>query len=43
MKITTAIHRVGNDSRVNSYLVEEGGQITIVDAALSGMYDDTAA
>ena len=40
MKIAPAIHRVGNDSIVNSYLVEDGGGVTIVDAAVPGLYDD---
>ena len=40
MKVAPGLHRVGKDSIVNSYLVDEGGQITIVDAALSGLYDD---
>jgi len=39
MKIAPGLHRVGNDSIVNSYLVEEGGQVTIVDAAVPGLYN----
>jgi glyoxylase-like metal-dependent hydrolase (beta-lactamase superfamily II) len=39
MKIAPGLHRVGKDSIINSYLVEEGGQITIVDAAVPGLYN----
>jgi glyoxylase-like metal-dependent hydrolase (beta-lactamase superfamily II) len=40
VKIAPGLHRVGKDSIVNSYLIEDGGQVTIVDAALPGLYDD---
>jgi glyoxylase-like metal-dependent hydrolase (beta-lactamase superfamily II) len=40
MEVAPGIHRIGSDSKVNSYLVEETGRITIVDAALSGLYRD---
>lgn len=42
MKIAPGLHRVGKDSIVNSYLVEEAGQVTIVDAAVPGLYNDLA-
>jgi glyoxylase-like metal-dependent hydrolase (beta-lactamase superfamily II) len=32
MQVASRIHRVGGDSRVNSYLVEDGGEVTIIDA-----------
>jgi glyoxylase-like metal-dependent hydrolase (beta-lactamase superfamily II) len=32
MEVASRIRRVGSDSIVNSYLVEEGGEVTIVDA-----------
>lgn len=40
MKIAPSIHRIGEDSRVNSYLLEESGEVTIIDAAMPGFYDD---
>lgn len=40
MKIADRIHRIGEDSRVNAYLVEEAGEVTIIDAAMPGYYDD---
>ncbi len=43
MEIAKGIHRVGPDSIVNSYLVEEGGEVTIVDAGLSGLWSGLAA
>jgi glyoxylase-like metal-dependent hydrolase (beta-lactamase superfamily II) len=39
-KIAPGIHRIGTDSRVNSYLLEEGGQVTLIDAAMPGYYGD---
>lgn len=38
MEIARSLHRVGRDSIVNSYLVEEGGEVTIVDAGVSGLW-----
>jgi hypothetical protein len=40
MEIAQGIHRIGDKSIINAYLVEEGGQVTIVDAALAGPYRD---
>ena len=40
MKIAPGIHRVGDRSIVNSYLVEEAGEVTIIDAGLPGYYRD---
>jgi len=40
MKIADHIHRIGSDSAVNAYLLEEGGEVTIIDAAMPGYYDD---
>lgn len=34
------MHRIGTRSDVNSYLVEDGGSVTIIDAAVPGYYDD---
>jgi glyoxylase-like metal-dependent hydrolase (beta-lactamase superfamily II) len=38
MRVAPGIHRIGGDSRVNSYLLEEGGSVTIIDAGLPGFY-----
>ena len=40
MKIAPGIHRIGSDSRVNAYLLEEAGEVTIIDAAMPGYYDE---
>ena len=37
MKIAPGLHRVGPD-KVNSYLVEEGGRVTVIDAAMPGFW-----
>ena len=39
MKITTGIHRIGS-GLVNAYLVEENGEVTIIDAGLPGYWRD---
>jgi len=40
VKIAESIHRLGRDSIVNSYLVEDAGAVTIIDAGLPGLYND---
>jgi glyoxylase-like metal-dependent hydrolase (beta-lactamase superfamily II) len=40
MRITPGIHRIGPYSIVNAYLVEESGEVTIVDAGVPGYFDD---
>jgi glyoxylase-like metal-dependent hydrolase (beta-lactamase superfamily II) len=40
VKIGRSIHRLGKDSIVNSYLVEDGGEVTIIDAGVPGLYGD---
>jgi glyoxylase-like metal-dependent hydrolase (beta-lactamase superfamily II) len=40
MEIAPRIHRIGDQGIVNSYLVEESGAVTIVDAGLAGLYRD---
>ena len=40
MKIAPSIHRIGTNSMINSYLVEEAGQVTIIDAGVPGYYGD---
>jgi glyoxylase-like metal-dependent hydrolase (beta-lactamase superfamily II) len=42
MKLAPSLHRLGS-SLVNSYLVEEAGQVTIVDAGLPGYWGDLPA
>jgi glyoxylase-like metal-dependent hydrolase (beta-lactamase superfamily II) len=42
MQIASGIHRIGSKSMVNAYLVEEAGQVTIVDAGVSGLYRELA-
>jgi glyoxylase-like metal-dependent hydrolase (beta-lactamase superfamily II) len=42
MQLAPSLHRVGTD-RVNCYLVEEGGEVTIVDAGVPGYYADLLA
>ena len=42
MKITTGIHRLGA-GLVNAYLVEENGEVTIIDAGLPGYWADLPA
>jgi glyoxylase-like metal-dependent hydrolase (beta-lactamase superfamily II) len=39
MKLAPSLHRLGS-SLVNSYLVDEGGLVTIVDAGLPGYWND---
>jgi len=40
MEVAPRIHRIGDQGIVNSYLVEESGQVTIVDAGIAGLYRD---
>ncbi len=42
MKIAPSIHRIGTNSIINAYLVEEAGGVTIIDAGISGYYTDIA-
>ena len=39
MKIAPSLHRIGNDI-VAAYLVEENGQLTLIDAGVSGQWSD---
>jgi glyoxylase-like metal-dependent hydrolase (beta-lactamase superfamily II) len=43
MEIAPRIRRVGGDSIVNSYLVEESGEVTIVDAGVPGLWAGLAS
>jgi len=40
MRIAPGIHRVGSQSMINAYLVEEAGGVTVVDAGVAGLYRD---
>ena len=40
MRIAPNIHRIGSQSIVNAYLVEEAGEVTIIDAGVPGYYGD---
>jgi glyoxylase-like metal-dependent hydrolase (beta-lactamase superfamily II) len=40
VKIAPGIHRRGDRSIVNSYLVEDSGEVTIIDAGVPGFYRD---
>src|SRR6187455_2363387 len=38
MELAPGIRRVGSNSLVNSYLLEEGGEVTIIDAGVPGLW-----
>src|SRR5215469_5522539 len=40
MRIVPGIHRIGDNSMINAYLVEQDGEVTIVDAGVPGFYKD---
>jgi glyoxylase-like metal-dependent hydrolase (beta-lactamase superfamily II) len=40
MRIAPSIHRIGTNSIVNSYVLEDAGEVTIIDAGVPGYYDD---
>ena len=42
MQLAPSLHRIGDDF-VNCYLVEEAGEVTIVDAGVPGFYGDLVA
>jgi glyoxylase-like metal-dependent hydrolase (beta-lactamase superfamily II) len=43
MEIRPHLHRLGSSSLVNSYLLEEGGAITVIDAGIPGLWKDLVA
>jgi glyoxylase-like metal-dependent hydrolase (beta-lactamase superfamily II) len=43
MRLSPSLHRLGTSSLVNSYLVEDAGEITVVDAGLPGHWKDLLA
>lgn len=40
MKIAPGIHRLGTNSIVNAYLIDDGGEVTVIDAGMPGLYGD---
>jgi glyoxylase-like metal-dependent hydrolase (beta-lactamase superfamily II) len=40
MKIAPGVHRIGDNSMINAYLVEQAGEVTIIDAGVPGYYKD---
>lgn len=42
-RVAEGIHRIGSRSTVNAYLLEEGGEVTVVDAALPRLWKDLVA
>src|ERR687894_1201853 len=40
MKIAPGIHRIGDQSIVNSYLLEDAGEVTVIDAGMPGYHRD---
>jgi glyoxylase-like metal-dependent hydrolase (beta-lactamase superfamily II) len=42
MKMAPGIHRVGDNSMIDSYLVEQAGGVTIIDAGVPGYCKDLA-
>ncbi len=42
MEVASRIRRVGPDSIVNSYLVEDGGEVTVIDAGAPGLWGRVA-
>jgi glyoxylase-like metal-dependent hydrolase (beta-lactamase superfamily II) len=40
MKIAPGIHRIGDNSMINAYLIEQACEVTIIDAGVSGFYKD---
>jgi glyoxylase-like metal-dependent hydrolase (beta-lactamase superfamily II) len=38
MQIAPSIHRLGSNAMINAYLLEESGEVTIIDAGVPGLY-----
>jgi len=43
MRIAPGIHRIGDNSIINSYLIEQSGEVTIIDAGVPGYYKRVAS
>ena len=42
MRITDGVHRIGNGT-INAYLIEEAGEITVIDAGVPGLWGELVA
>ena len=40
MRIAPGIHRIGGNSMINAYLVEQAGEMIMIDAGVPGHYKD---
>ena len=40
MQIASGIHRIGDRSIINAYLIEDSNEVTLVDAGVAGLYRD---
>src|SRR4249920_1668367 len=40
MQIASDIHRIGDRSFINAYVIEEANEVTLVDAGVAGLYRD---
>jgi glyoxylase-like metal-dependent hydrolase (beta-lactamase superfamily II) len=40
MELAPNLHRLGTSSLVNSYLIDDGGRLTLIDAGLPGLWND---
>jgi glyoxylase-like metal-dependent hydrolase (beta-lactamase superfamily II) len=40
MQLAAHLHRLGSSSLVNSYLIEDAGALTVIDAGLPGLWND---
>jgi glyoxylase-like metal-dependent hydrolase (beta-lactamase superfamily II) len=40
MELAPHLHRLGSSSLVNSYLIEDAGALTVIDAGLPGLWED---
>jgi hypothetical protein len=40
MKIAPGIHRIGDNSMINAYLIEQASEVTIIDAGVPSCYTD---
>jgi len=43
MQLSPSLHRLGSSSLVNSYLIEDAGRVTVIDAGLPGLWKDLVA
>ena len=43
MELAPNLYRLGTSSLINSYVIDDGGQLTIIDAGLAGMWKDLLA